>query len=122
SHNLGLPFPRGYAHFPHSQYNAAKGGLDRFVTYHFGSFGFDGPKLAAARSYQVPNALADGRTADVKNLGYSVGNDSADTATSFTLDDVDITDAASARINFNAWYLVSARSIQFRFTGGTWRT
>src|SRR4051812_47011007 len=70
---LGLSFTRGYVNLQHSQYNAAKSGdLDRFVTYHIGQLGFDGPALPRARSYQVPDALATGRTPDVKNLGYLV--------------------------------------------------
>jgi hypothetical protein len=44
---LGLAFTRGYVNLQHSQYNAEKGGLDDFVTYHIGSLGFDGPSLPA---------------------------------------------------------------------------
>ena len=54
---LGLAFTRGYVNLQHSQYNAEKGGLDDFVTYHVGSLGFDGPSLPRPRSYQVPDAL-----------------------------------------------------------------
>jgi hypothetical protein len=116
---LGLTFTRGYVNVEHSQYNAEKGGLDRFVTYHIGSVGFDGPTLPVPRSYQVPDALAMGRTPDVKNLGYQLADD---TAASFTLDGVDVSNADAARINLNAWYFTSDRSIEFRFNGGTWRT
>jgi hypothetical protein len=120
---LGLTFTRGYVHLQHSQYNAAKeGSLDAYVTYHIGSLGFDGPTLPRARNYQVPDALETGRTSNVKNLGYLLGDDSEATATSFTLEDVDPTDASGARINLNAWYFVAERSIQFRFNGGEWRT
>jgi hypothetical protein len=119
---LGLTFTRGYVSLQHSQYNAEKGGLDRFVTYHIGALGFDGPVLQRARSYQVPEALVPGITSDVKNLGYLLDDDTAQTAVSFTLDEVDLTDAASARVNLNAWYFVAERSIQFRFNAGEWRT
>ena len=120
---LALPFTRGYVNLQHSQYNAEKSGeLDRFVTYHIGALGFDGPALTRPRSYQVPDALATGRTADVKNLGYLVDDGTAATAQSFTLDGVDLTDASEARINLNAWYFTSDRSIEFRLNGGMWRT
>jgi hypothetical protein len=119
---LGLTFTRGYVSLQHSQYNAEKGGLDRFVTYHVGALGFDGPVLPRARSYQVPEALSPGRTSDVKNLGYLLDDDAAATAASFTLEGVDLTDGVEARINLNAWYFVAARSIQFRFNAGEWRT
>ena len=116
---LGLAFTRGFVNLQHSQYNAEKGGLDNFVTYHVGSLGFDGPSLPRPRSYQVPDALTTGRTSNVKNLGYLLDNKSIP---SFKLDDVNLTDAAEARINLNAWYFGSARSIEFRFNAGTWRT
>jgi hypothetical protein len=120
---LGLTFTRGYVHLQHSQYNAAKDAtLDRYVTYHVGSLGFDGPMLPRPRSYQVPDALVTGRTDNVKNLGYLLDDDNAASATSFTLEDVDLTGADGARINLNAWYFVAERSIQFRFNGGEWRT
>jgi hypothetical protein len=120
---LGLTFTRGYVNIQHSQYNAAKSGdLDRFVTYHIGSLGFDGPELPRPRSYQVPDALAAGRTSNVKNLGYQLAESGAGTPESFTLDGVDLTDASEARINLNAWYFTSDRSIEFRFNGGEWRT
>jgi hypothetical protein len=126
---LALPFTRGYVHLQHSQYNAQKAGLDGFVTYHIGSFGFDGPKLPVPRSYQVPDALKIGRAADVRNLGYQIDDgdittccEDPDTMQAFTLDDVDLTDAVEARVTLNAWYFTSERSIEFRFNEGTWRT
>src|SRR5678815_3447062 len=49
---LGLAFTRGFVNLQHSQYNAAKqGSLNRYVTYHVGSLGFDVPVLPRARSY-----------------------------------------------------------------------
>jgi hypothetical protein len=127
---LGLTFSRGYVNLQHSQYNAAKGGLDGFTTYHVGSLGFDGPKLPVPRSYQVPDALTIGRSADVKNLGYYIDNSGLissccvepKTTPAFTLEGVDLTDAVEARINLNAWYFSSERSIEFQLNGGEWRT
>jgi hypothetical protein len=126
---LGLTFTRGYVNLQHSQYNAEKAGLDGFVTYHIGSLGFDGPKLPVPRSYQVPDALTTGRTSDVKNLGYQIDDgpitmccEGTTTMPAFTLEGVDVTDAVEARINMNAWYFTSERSIQFRFNEGEWRT
>lgn len=126
---LSLPFSRGYVNLQHSQYNAAKAGLDGFTTYHIGSFGFDGPKLPVPRSYQVPDSLLTGRTPDVKNLGYQIDDgaitmccEGEKTMPYFTLEGVDLTDAVEARINFNAWYFTAERSIQFRFNAGEWRT
>lgn len=126
---LGLTFTRGYVNLQHSQYNAEKAGLDGFVTYHIGSLGFDGPKLPVPRSYQVPDALTTGRTSDVKNLGYQIDDgpittccEGNTTMPAFTLDDVDLTDAVEARINLNAWFFTSERSIQFRLNAGEWRT
>lgn len=119
---LGLTFERGYVNFQHSSYNSVKGGLDPSTTYHFGSFGFDGPLLARPRSYQVLDALATGRTDNVKNLGYLLGSEAADTSLSFTIEGVDLSDAEEARMTFNAWYFTAERSIQFRFNEGEWRT
>ena len=128
---LGLSFTRGYVNLQHSQYNAAKAGLDGFVTYHVGSLGFDGPALPRPRSYQVPDALTIGRGKDasVKNLGYELEDGVIATCCgdekpvpSFTLEGVDLTDAAEARINLNAWYFEAARAIEFRFNGGAWRS
>jgi hypothetical protein len=60
-----------------------------------------------------------GRTSNVRNLGYLLDNMSNP---SFKLDGVDLSNAAEARINLNAWYFGSARSIESRLNGGTWRT
>jgi len=124
--DLGLTFTRGYVNLQHSQYNASKAGLDGFVTYHVGSLGFDGPSLPRPRSYQVPDAMTIWKGSDT-NLGYRIGDGTIGTCCgdttslpSFALDDVDLTDAAEARINLNVWYFT--RAIEFRFNGGEWRT
>jgi len=124
---LGLGFTRGYVNLQHSQYNAHKGGLDSYVTYHVGSLGFDGPKLPRPRSYQVPDSLTTGRTNDVRNLGYLVDQgistccDGNGSLPGFKLEGVDLTGATLARLNLNAWYFTAERGIEFRFNGRSWR-
>jgi hypothetical protein len=76
----------------------------------------------------VPDALATGRTKDVKNLGYLVDQgistccDDSGALPGFKLEGVDLKSATLARVNLNAWYFTSDRSIEFRFNGRSWHS
>ncbi|MBL8740462.1 MAG: hypothetical protein JNK04_05190 [Myxococcales bacterium] len=128
---MGLAFSRGYVNLQHSHYNASKGGLDGFTTFHVGSFGFDGPSLALSRSYDVPDAMTPpgNAEADHVNLGYLIqpeGNVETccdwSSQPALTFEAVDLTDAVGAHLNLNALDFVSGVSILQRWNGGEWRT
>ena len=67
--NLNLSFTRGFVHFQHAQYNAAKAvdGVSlsaRHQTYHWDNIGFDGPVLPGA------SAVHDSGCTGADRLGH----------------------------------------------------
>ncbi len=128
---LNLPFSRGYVHFEHVQYNAEKGGLPSFQTYHWDNIGFDGPVLPTPRAYDVPDALTPAGP-DAVNLGYDLKDGGmftccqsapwpADPVGPFTLSNVDLTGATAAALNLNVWFFTPGTTLRYRFNGGSWR-
>src|SRR5207253_7035914 len=66
---LSLPFTQGYVSFAHTHYNAQKGGGPADQHYDWANMGFDGPIVAPARGYDVPNALVSNSDGSVR-LSY----------------------------------------------------
>jgi hypothetical protein len=113
-----------------------------YATYHWDNVGFDGPVFPNPRSYEgadnnVPNPRPD--TAPkfpepyfmtgyqlgtdgwkAKQRGFIALNDGRD-AVPLQFPGVDLTDAKSAAITYNAWAYCKD-PIMYRFNGGTWRT
>ena len=100
-----LPFSVGYVHFAHVQYGPEKADVRIFQTYHWHDMGFDGPIHSTPRAYEIPDSLT--RTSAVGlNTGYGVRPDGTLTDgvrnfPAFTLQNVDLSGAASARVNLN---------------------
>ncbi|MER3420252.1 MAG: hypothetical protein C4290_06895 [Chloroflexota bacterium] len=125
---LNLPFSRGYVHLEHIQYNAEKGGLPSFQTYHWDNIGFDGPVLPTPRAYDLPDALTPaGAGDDGLNLGYSLKEGGMWTCCPwqqigpFSLSNVDLTGATAAALNLNVWFFTPGTTLRYRFNGGPWR-
>ncbi len=124
--NAQIPFTRGYVHFQHGQYNASKEGFDSNHTYHWHAIGFDGPTLPTPRAYDVPDALAP--RGGFLNMGYSADvngqmNNGNSNVPPFNLQNVDLTNATSAKLNVSVWYLNQPPlPVMYRFNGGAWRS
>jgi len=109
---VAVPFSRGYWSLQHAQYNASKAfacdcGPNQF-TYHWHAVSFDGPVLAADRSYQVPDSLVP-QCGGINNkcginLGYEADAVAPATRSNFTLPNVDLRGVAKAYVTYNAWY------------------
>jgi hypothetical protein len=93
---VSLNFTRGYVHFQHAQYNAAKFNSTDTMTYHWHAIGFDGPILPADRGYEVPDALVQ-RSDGTVNLGYQVPTKT------FSLPGVDTSNVAQAYVTYSYW-------------------
>jgi len=123
--NMSLPLTRGYVNFQHTHYNAHKSGLPvAYTTYHWDNIGFDGPTYTTPRAYDVPDSLTplppNGFPGGV-NVGYNLTKDGM-SKKAVTLENVDLTGAASATLNLNAGAFMKGDEIGYRFNGGTWRS
>jgi hypothetical protein len=112
---VALPFTRGYVHIEHVHYNAPKGGLTAYKTYHFDNIGFDGPVLPTPRSYEVADSLIIGDK-NTTSTGYLPTANGAPKV--FTLENVDLTGASSASLDLNLWGFVPSTNLSFRVNGG----
>jgi len=123
--NINLPFSKGYVHFQHAEYSAAKDGNGP-TTYHWDNMGFDGPKHPLNRSYEVPNSLTRLPSGEGVNIGYWVNpaggmDDGEKPVAPFILRNVNTAGAREA-------FLMATYSgyndvpVQYRFNGGAWRT
>jgi hypothetical protein len=130
---IALGFTRGYVNIQHAQYNAANAGvLPSYATYHLGSFSFDGPSIPTPRVYEVPDAHTDLATGQ-RNLGYDLSYMSGGVTEtsvccpwkqipSFALAGIDLTGAKSARLNLDAWFFATGKTIDYRWNGGPWQS
>jgi hypothetical protein len=115
---VALPFTRGYVQVEHVHYNAPKGGLPAYKTYHFDNIGFDGPVLPTPRAYEVADSLTMGGQNTVSTGYVPAPNPPTAAPKIFTLDGVDLTGAASASLDLNLWGFVPTTNVQFRVNGG----
>jgi hypothetical protein len=93
---LGLSFNRGYVQLQHWANNAALDGhVTPSQTFRWDNVGFDGPLLPTPRAYDVPNPGSPGQSGAVR-IGYLL----AEGPLSFTLHDVELSNATSASFNF----------------------
>ena len=119
--NLNLSFSRGFVHFQHAQYNAAKAvdgdGTTSHQTYHWDNIGFDGPCCRCRRSTRFRMRMV--RTSTGINLGY-LGTSTGLQSGPLTFTNVNLNGATSAGLTFNASFPGS--SINYRLNGGAWRS
>ncbi|MDX2055803.1 MAG: hypothetical protein SFV15_25595 [Polyangiaceae bacterium] len=133
--DLDLTFTRGYVHFQHAAYNAAKdcncSGCDecgdpprvqplaypsRSQTYRWDNLGFDGPTYPTPRAYDVPdNDLVE---SGGLRLGWLLG---ASDEKSFTIPGVNLSNALAASLNLTAM-IAAGNRIEHRWNGGTWQS
>lgn len=106
--NLAIPFTRGYVHFQHAQYNAAKFGPINTGTFHWHALGFDGPVLPADRTYEVPDSLT--KSDNNINIGYITPFD-------YTFHNVDLSNAKQAYLALNTYYFDNTPSIAYTING-----
>lgn len=93
---LGLAFSRGYVQLQHWANDAALDGhVTPSQTFRWDNLGFDGPPLPTPRAYEVPDPGSAGQGGAVQ-IGYLL----ADGPLSFTLHDVDLSNATAASFNF----------------------
>ena len=120
-----LPFSVGFVHFAHVQYGPEKAGVHTNQTYHWHDMGFDGPIHPTPRAYEIPDSLTP-TGFDRIRLGYMVRpdgiNDGARTFPAFTFNNVDLTGAVSARLNFNTFAFYRGQHIFYRWNDGPERT
>ena len=139
--DLNLRFEKGYVSLQHTHYNASKfTGFPAYATFQWDNVGFDGPKYAVERAYEVPDnnlVVDEDGNADAPgpmvNTGYVLGTDAmpsdkqgisadGDNMTGITLKGVDLTDAKTAQFVMNTWQYCGPSELRYRFNGGTWRT
>jgi hypothetical protein len=114
--NLGLSFSRGYVHLQHGQNDARKGGATPSQTFRWDNIGFDGPRHAAPRAYDIPDN--DVPLAGGIDLGWSLNDHETRT---YDFSGVELGDARAATLQLN---LLSRRGQQldYRFNAQTWRS
>jgi hypothetical protein len=131
-----LNFSKGYVNFLHVQYNAEKSGHIGNQTYHWDNIGFDGPVYPLSRGYDIPDAGIDSKDPrfppGTLNLGYQIGvdgkissccdNGSWRVYPNLVFENVNLADAAEARLNMNLWYFTPGDHLYYRFNGGDWRS
>jgi hypothetical protein len=148
--DVDLPFTRGYVHITGHNHAVQKychpgsgfcaGGEEIAPSYHWDNVGFDGPVISSFREYEIPDSLTPTTTRGMPavNTGYIVGDvDPARAGLSTCCPDtkldalrfvgVDISDAVSARLAFNSFYLLSQVTVpvtqvdlRYRLNGGQW--
>lgn len=127
--DLDLKFSKGYVHFEHASYNAGKDGLpgceggtptncpSSSHTYRWDNLGFDGPVYPMPRAYDFPDnneVLPD----DTHLLGYRFTN--AKNTHTLSVEDVDLSNAISATLNFNI-FTDWGREVEYSFNDGPTR-
>jgi hypothetical protein len=115
---LALSFTRGYVQVEHVHYNAHKGGLTAYKTYHFDNIGFDGPVLPVPRGYEVVDSLTTGGENTISTGYVPAPNPPTASPRVFTLEGVDLAGASSASLDLNLWGFVPTTSVAYRFNGG----
>jgi hypothetical protein len=119
---LNLKFSRGYVHFQHSQYNAAKANnASSSQTYRWDNIAFDGPAYPRPRGYDVPDELKNFESGGMvgKSVGYYLSDGGGITPRTVTVPGVSLADALKAEFNFS----ISARrgeTLRYRFNGNAW--
>jgi hypothetical protein len=129
--DLDLPFSRGYVHFQHAHYNAAKDGLEGCEegvpdtcptptqTFRWDNIGFDGPTYPTPRGYDVADSYdpgpEDGPDTGIYTGWYFEGS----APRSFTVSDVDLTGAIGASFNLDV-IMAELQTFEYRFNGGAW--
>ncbi len=108
--NVNLPFTRGYLHFQHAQYNAAKDGPTNTGTFHWHGLGFDGPVIPADRTYQVPDSLTKNGTG--VNTAYG-------TPLSYTYNNVNLSNVKQAYLSLNTYFFDNTQAIDYTINGTT---
>lgn len=129
SYSISLPFEKGYVHIEGHNHalNKYHGYFNDVVK--IDNVGFDGPVLPTERSYQIPDTNDPDPGDSGTNIGFSVDP----TGKSFTLNNVDLTNATSASITLTSWwensnwiygntFAAGAVHILYRFNSGTWHT
>jgi hypothetical protein len=113
--NVNLPWSRGYLSFQHAQYDANKFNNMQQTTYHWHAIGFDGPVVPTDRDYQVPDALQPGPSWNPGsiNLGYQTPTPT------FTLQNVDPSNARQAWVTFNDYWFSSPLALNVTVNGHT---
>lgn len=130
--DIDLDFSKGYVHFEHAHYNAGKDGLpgcgdgvpntcpSSSQTYRWDNLGFDGPVYPMPRAYDfADNDKLINEAEDIHLLGFRF-TDSENTHT-MSVEDVDLTDAISATLNFNI-FTDWGRPLEWSFNGGPTHT
>ncbi|HET9959355.1 MAG TPA: hypothetical protein VFQ61_32920 [Polyangiaceae bacterium] len=112
---LGLRFSVGYVHIQHAQYNASKANASSSQTFRWDNIGFDGPKQAKPRAYEIDD---DGYSAKPQEhqVGYSLSN-----PVSVSVKDVDLSAAKRAIFGFNL-HAAGNKAFRYRFNGKEWHT
>jgi hypothetical protein len=132
--NIALPFSRGYVNITHVHYNADKADVPSYQSYQWARVAFDGPVLSTPRAYGLPDSLSRIQARDtcgtesVFRISYGVTDrkvhdlgKSPESPLSLAFENVDLTDAVGARLNFNTTYVSEGDVLSFRFNGKTWR-
>jgi hypothetical protein len=111
-----LEFTRGYVHFQHSHYNAAKSEIiPAYASYHWDNIVFDGPELPLPRAYVVADSSTDGADGSL-NTGYQLG----ETPLALALNGVDLEDAGSAVLTLNTVFFEPTSTFSYRLNGNAW--
>jgi hypothetical protein len=109
---LDLKFTRGYVHFQHAQYNAAKDGhVTPSQTFRWDNVGFDGPTYPTPRGYDVANnteVIGNGT-----RLGWYLDDAKPHTV---TVHNVNLTSALSASFNFTVMEPMG-QTLEYAFNG-----
>lgn len=129
--DVNLPFTRGYVSITtHNHASDKYAKLDARIA-RWDNVGFDGPVIGQWRETEVPDSLTrpspGSGPAPLVDVGYRIADASAGPAQRLVLRNVDLRDAASARLSFTAWYLnftgdpVSTYTLRYRLNGNAWR-
>jgi len=130
--DLDLPFTRGYVHFQHAHYNASKDGMEgceegapgtcptSTQTFRWDNIGFDGPRLATPRGYDVENNDVVGPD-DGIYTGVFIGWSFAEGPQTLTVPAVQLAGATSATLNFNVMF-AAGQTFDYQLNDGDWHT
>jgi hypothetical protein len=101
--DVALPLTRGYVHFQH-----VTGGDGNSVA-RWDNLSFDGPFVPPPRGYDLPDSASE-PAADSANIGYGIPSEGQP----FTIQGVDPSGAARARLDFSAWNFFSNTKVSYR--------
>jgi len=120
---IQLSFSRGSVHLStHNHATIKYGKIDAWVT-RWDNVGFDGPVIAAAREYEIADALVS--NGDTTNIGYILADEKDGPAQTFRFTGVDVSGASRARLALSSWYWQNGAPIdtyvlKYRLNGGAW--